>query len=232
VLKEAPFHILLIEDEAGVIATITDRLEAEGYIVHSAQDGDEGLRRALATEISLVVLDLMLPGRGGLDVCSELRRRGVQTPILMLSARGELVDKVTGLKLGADDYLAKPFAMAELVTRIEVLLRRSRPAMRSMQGFYQFGDVCVSFDQPTVMRGGQPVEVTARELDLLRYFIRNRGVVLSRFELLKQVWGYDRVPSTRTVDVHVLGLRQKLEPDPARPRLILTVSRHGYKFVA
>lgn len=230
-LTEEKCHILLIEDEAGVIATVTDRLEAEGYIVHSVQNGDEGLRRALGSDIGLIILDLMLPGRGGLEVCSELRRRGVQTPILMLSARGELVDRVTGLKLGADDYLAKPFAMAELVARLEVLLRRSQPRMRLLQGSYRFGDVHVSFDQPVVMRAGQPIELTARELDLLRYFIRNRGMVLSRFELLKQVWGYDRVPSTRTVDVHVLGLRQKLEPDPAHPALIVTVSRQGYKFI-
>jgi two-component system alkaline phosphatase synthesis response regulator PhoP len=231
VLTEEKCHILLIEDEAGVIATVTDRLEAEGHIVHSVQNGDEGLRRALGSDIGLIILDLMLPGRGGLEVCSELRRRGVQTPILMLSARGELVDRVTGLKLGADDYLAKPFAMAELVARLEVLLRRAQPRMRPLQGLYRFGDVSVSFDQPVAMRAGQPIELTARELDLLRYFIRNRGMVLSRFELLKQVWGYDRVPSTRTVDVHVLGLRQKLERDPAHPALIVTISRQGYKFV-
>lgn len=230
-LTEEKCHILLIEDEAGVIATVTDRLEAEGYIVHSVQDGDEGLRRALGSDIGLIILDLMLPGRGGLEVCSELRRRGVQTPILMLSARGELVDRVTGLKLGADDYLAKPFAMAELVARLEVLLRRAQPRMRPLQGFYRFGDVDVSFDQPEVRRAGQPIELTARELDLLRYFIRNRGIVLSRFELLKQVWGYDQVPSTRTVDVHVLGLRQKLECDPTHPTMIITISRQGYKFV-
>lgn len=230
-LTEEKYHILLIEDEQGVIATVTDRLEAEGYIVHSVRNGDEGLRRALGSGVDLIILDLMLPGRGGLEVCSELRRRGVQTPIFMLSARGELVDRVTGLKLGADDYLAKPFAMAELVARLEVLLRRAQPRMRPMQGSYRFGDVHVSFDQPEVRRAGQPIEVTARELDLLRYFIRNRGAVLSRFELLKQVWGYDRVPSTRTVDVHVLGLRQKLESDPAHPTLIITISRQGYKFV-
>jgi two-component system alkaline phosphatase synthesis response regulator PhoP len=230
-LTEEKCNILLIEDEAGVIATVTDRLEGEGYIVHSVQNGDEGLRRALGSDIGLIILDLMLPGRGGFEVCSELRRRGVQTPILMLSARGELVDRVTGLKLGADDYLAKPFAMAELVARLEVLLRRAQPRMRPLQGFYGFGDVSVSFDQPAVMRAGQPIELTARELELLRYFIRNRGMVLSRFELLKEVWGYDRVPSTRTVDVHVLGLRQKLERDPAHPTLIVTISRQGYKFV-
>jgi DNA-binding response OmpR family regulator len=144
VLTEEKCHILLIEDEAGVIATVTDRLEAEGYIVHSVQNGDEGLRRALGSDIGLIILDLMLPGRGGLEVCSELRRRGVQTPILMLSARGELVDRVTGLKLGADDYLAKPFAMAELVARLEVLLRRSQPRMRLLQGSYRYsgGGAC------------------------------------------------------------------------------------------
>jgi len=231
VLTQEKCHILFIEDEHGVISTVTDRLEAEGYIVHSVQNGDEGLRRALGNGIGLIILDLMLPGKGGLEVCSELRRRGVQTPILMLSARGELVDRVTGLKLGADDYLAKPFAMAELVARLEVLLRRAQPSLRPLQGFYRFGDVRVSFDRPEVMRAGQPVELTARELELLRYFIRNRGMILSRFELLKQVWGYDPVPSTRTVDVHVLGLRQKLERDPAHPALIVTISRQGYKFV-
>ena len=211
--------------------TLCDRLAAEGYDVVSATDGETGLLRAASEAFDLVLLDGMLPGRDGLDVCRTLRQRGVSTPILMLTARGQLVDRVVGLKLGADDYLVKPFEMAELLARIEALLRRVPPVPAHAE-VYQFGDVHIDFRKAEVTRGGIPVDVSAREFKLLKYFIEHRGATLSRDELLNEVWGYNSMPSTRTVDVHVAWLRQKIEPNPRHPQFILTVHGMGYKFSA
>jgi len=178
-----------------------------------------------------VLLDLMLPGMNGYDVCRELRQRGVQAPIIMLTARGQVVDKVVGLKLGADDYVTKPFDMAELLARIEANLRRTAGASVSSPEGYQFGDVRVDFRSAEVTRQGTAVELSAQEFRLLCYFIEHRGATLSRHKLLDEVWGYDAMPSTRTVDVHVSWLRQKVEPNPRRPSFIVTVHGLGYKFV-
>ena len=221
-------RILVVEDEPGLVLTLTDRLRNEGYEVESAGDGEQGLARAVAGRFDLVVLDVMLPKKGGFDVCRDLRRQGVSTPVLMLTARGQVADKVVGLKLGADDYVVKPFEMAELLARVEARLRRREvPAAPSR---YTFGDVQVDFRRAEVHRGGRLVELSAKELHLLRYFIEHRGATLSRQELLDRVWGYHAMPSTRTVDVHVAGLRRKLEPEPAEPRYILTAHGLGYKF--
>jgi two-component system alkaline phosphatase synthesis response regulator PhoP len=222
-------RILLVEDEPSLVLTLSDRLLAEGYKVETAGDGNTALERALAEPFDLILLDILLPGRDGLEVCRELRARGSQVPVLMLTARGQVVDRVVGLKLGADDYLTKPFEMIELLARIEALLRRSHTPM-TPTGTYDFGDVRVDFRRAEVYRDGAPVALSALEFKLLAYFIENRGALLTRDELLDKVWGYDAMPVTRTVDVHVGSLRQKLERNPSHPEYILTVHRRGYRF--
>jgi two-component system alkaline phosphatase synthesis response regulator PhoP len=225
-------RILLVEDEPGLQLTLSDRLNSEGYDVETAGDGETGYARASQEPFDLIVLDVMLPGKNGLDVCRDRRQIGVATPILMLTAKGQVSDKVVGLKLGADDYLTKPFENIELLARIEALLRRSaKSATTHDADTYEFGDVLVDFRKAEVVRDGVPVELSAREFQLLRYFVQNRGDVLSRDELLNNVWGYDAMPSTRTVDVHVAWLRQKIEANPKHPEHIRTVHGMGYKFV-
>jgi len=225
-------RILLVEDEPGLVLTLTDRLHSEGYEVESAGEGSVGLELATTEPFDLIILDLMLPDMNGFDVCRDLRQQKIQTPILMLTARAQVEDKVVGLKLGADDYLTKPFETIELMARIEALLRRSAAApVTSATGAYEFGEVRVDFPSAEVTRDGEPVELSAREFQLLSYLIEHRGVVLSRDELLNNVWGYDAMPSTRTVDVHVSWLRQKVEANPRHPQFILTVHGLGYKFV-
>jgi two-component system, OmpR family, alkaline phosphatase synthesis response regulator PhoP len=220
--------ILIVEDEAGLATTLKDRLRKEGYQVSVAKDGLSGFHLAADELFDLIVLDLMLPGQSGLMVCQKLRERGSSTPILMLTARRQLADKVAGLKTGADDYLAKPFHMAELLARIEALIRRGQTATAAAR--HQFGTVCVDLRRTEVSRDGRAVAVSAKEFQLLRYFVEHRGATLSREELLREVWGYDVTPSSRTVDVHVAWLRQKLEQDPRNPQFILTVVGLGYKF--
>ena len=225
-------RILLVEDEPGLVLTLTDRLRSEGYDVGSANDGPSGLALATRERWDVILLDVMLPGVSGFDVCRDMRQRGVTTPVVMLTARGQVVDKVLGLKLGADDYLTKPFDMMELLARIEVQLRRADAARRGAATTqYQFGDVSVDVRKTEVTRAGKPVELSAREFLLLKYFIEHREATISRDELLNEVWGYHSMPSTRTVDVHVAWLRQKIEPNPRQPQFILTVHGLGYKFV-
>ena len=226
-------RILLVEDEPGLVLTLTDRLIAEGYAVESEGDAVRGLARGSGGAFDVILLDVMLPGGSGFDVCRTLRQRGVQTPILMLTARGQVVDRVVGLKLGADDYLVKPFEMAELLARIEALLRRGvAPVANPPVGeMFRFGEVSIDFRKAEVTKSGQPIELSAREFKLLRYFVEHRGAALSRDELLNEVWGYNAMPSTRTVDVHVAWLRQKIEDNPRHPQYIHTVHGLGYKFV-
>ena len=224
-------RVLLVEDEPSLVLTLSDRLVSEGYQVETARDGEQGLSRALAGSFDIILLDVMLPGgRDGFEVCRELRSRGVEVPIVMLTARGQVVDRVVGLKLGADDYVTKPFEMIELLARIEALFRRARTPVSAPAGTYAFGDVRVDFRRAEVFRAGKPLALSALEFKLLAYFIQNRGALLTRDELLDKVWGYDAMPTTRTVDVHVATLRQKLERNPSRPELILTVHRRGYRF--
>ena len=227
-------RLLLVEDEPGLIMTLTDRLMAEGYEVESATDAPTGLETASAGAFDAILLDVMLPGGNGLDVCRTLRQRGVQTPILMLTAKGQVVDRVVGLKLGADDYLVKPFEMAELLARVEALLRRSGTASSATftGEAFRFGDISIDFRRAEVIKAGTTLDLSAREFKLLKYFIEHRGAALSRDELLNEVWGYNAMPSTRTVDVHVAWLRQKLEDNPRHPQYIITVHGLGYKFVA
>ncbi len=224
-------RVLVIEDEAGLRLTLGDRLASEGYAVDTAVDGQSGLERASAGAHDVIVLDVMLPKVNGFDVCRELRRRGVDTPILMLTARGQVVDKVVGLKLGADDYLTKPFDAIELVARLEALRRRRPSAPRPGSDAYRFGDIVVDFRKAEVTRGGAAIDLSAREFKLLRHFVDHRGETLSRDQLLSEVWGYDEMPLTRTVDVHVAGLRQKIEARPKAPEFIVTVHGLGYKFL-
>jgi two-component system alkaline phosphatase synthesis response regulator PhoP len=222
-------RLLLVEDEPGLVLTLSDRLTREGYAVETTADGESALERAAAEAFDLVLLDVMLPRLSGFDMLRELRKRGIETPVIMLTARGQMVDKIVGLKLGADDYVTKPFEMVELLARIEAKLRRA-PAVPHRAGGHQFGNIHVDFRRAEVTRDGAPLELSAREFQLLRYFIEHRGATLTRNELLNEVWGYNAMPSTRTVDVHVAWLRQKIEPNPRHPQYIVTMHGLGYKF--
>ena len=223
--------ILLVEDEAGLILTLTDRLVAEGFAVKSAADGESGLNLALSENFDLIILDVMLPRKNGYDVCRDLRQKSINTPILMLTAKGEILDKVLGLKLGADDYLTKPFEVIELLARIEALLRRSSNVNQTSPDSFRFGDVAIDFKRAEILKKNKPIELSAMEFKLLQFLIENRGELHSRDKLLDEVWGYDAMPTTRTVDVHIAWLRQKLEENPRHPQFIQTVHGLGYKFV-
>lgn len=225
-------NVLLVEDEEGLIITLTDRLHSEGFAVASAMDGAAGLSLARENSFDIIILDVMLPKKNGYDVCRDIRQLGITTPILMLTAKGETIDKVLGLKLGADDYLTKPFEMIELLARIEALLRRSPVhATEKSAKEFRFGEVAIDFKRAEVTRQSAAVDLSAMEFKLLQYLVENRGVVHSRDNLLDAVWGYDAMPSTRTVDVHIAWLRQKLEKNPRHPQFIRTVHGLGYKFV-
>jgi two-component system, OmpR family, alkaline phosphatase synthesis response regulator PhoP len=228
--NNAASKILIIEDEAGLVTTLGDRLRKHGYLVTAAGDGETGLKIALREPVDLILLDLMLPGQSGLAVCEKLKKAGSTTPILMLTARRQTKDKVTGLKAGGDDYLTKPFQMSELLARVEALLRRGGTAADTAPARHQFGSVTIDSRSTEVTRDGHAVPMSAKEFQLLRYFVEHPNVTLSREELLREVWGYGERPPTRTVDVHVAWLRQKLEPDIKNPQFILTVVGFGYKF--
>jgi two-component system alkaline phosphatase synthesis response regulator PhoP len=221
-------NILLVEDEEALRMTLSDRLRSEGYVVDFAADGEEGLNKATGLPFDLIILDVMLPHRSGFDICRDIRSAGLATPILVLTARDQTMDKVLGLKLGADDYVTKPFDTLELMARIEALLRRV-PG-RASHVVHQLGSIRMDVLGTEVTRDGKPVPLSAREFQLLRHFMEHPGVTLSRNELLHEVWGYEDGTFTRTVDVHIASLRQKLEKDPKRPELILTVPGMGYKF--
>ncbi len=224
-------RILFVDDDPGLRLALSDRFESEGYSTATASDGDEGLARAAEEAFDVVILDVMLPGKGGFDVCRELRRRGVATPVVLLSARAQVGDRVKGLKLGADDYVVKPFEIAELLARVEARMR-NRPSDEAATGSpVRFGNVEVDLQSDEVRVDGRAMTLAAKELRLLRYLVERPGATVSREELLREVWGYSATPLTRTVDVHVAWLRRKLEPNPRHPRFILTVHGLGYKFV-
>jgi len=222
-------RVLLIEDEAGLAVTLTDLLGSEGYAVEHEADGPSGQARAVNERFDLIVLDLMLPGKSGLDICRDLRAHGVAVPILMLTAKGELTDKVIGLKMGADDYLTKPFEGLELLARLEALLRRGQPTGPGGT-VHRFGEIAVDLRSAAVTRAGVTLELSAREYQLLAYFLEHRGTLLSRDRLMDEVWGYDAAVNTRTVDVTIANLRRKIEPARHRPRFIQTVHGLGYRF--
>jgi DNA-binding response OmpR family regulator len=223
-------RILIVEDEPNMVAGLRDNFEFEGYDVITAPDGVAGLERALNEAPDLVILDVMMPRMSGLDVCKQLKAKRPSVPIIMLTARGQEVDKVVGLELGADDYVTKPFSIRELLARVKAVLRRAQTLPKD-QDSYSFGDVEVNLRSYQVLRGGQRVDFSSKEFELLRHFISHPGETLSRERLLDEVWGYENFPTTRTVDAHIVRLRQKLEPIPEEPRYFLTVHGVGYKFV-
>jgi two-component system, OmpR family, alkaline phosphatase synthesis response regulator PhoP len=221
--------LLLIEDERDMLMALTDRLQSEGYIVESCRDGREGLERATRDPFDLIILDIMLPSQNGFDVCRGIRQEGMVMPILILTAKGQTIDKIVGLKIGADDYLTKPFDMYELMARVEALLRRAPSRPPGPGGAYHLGSLRVDLRRVEVLRQNRRVNLSCREFQLLSYFVEHPGAALSRGELLKEVWGFSADVFTRTVDVHVAALRQKLENDPKKPELFLTVPGLGYK---
>jgi DNA-binding response OmpR family regulator len=223
-------RILIVEDEPEMARGLRYNLEARGYDVSLAADGETGYQAALAQRPDLVVLDIMLPKQNGYEVCRALRKVEPILPVLMLTARGGEDDLVLGLKLGADDYMRKPFSVAELVARIEALLRRSTLAGRNMPRL-EFGGIVVNFERHKATKRGEPLELTPKEFEMVRYFAARAGVVVSRDALLNAVWGYTSAPNTRTVDTHIVKLRQKLEDTPSSPKHLLTVHGVGYKFV-
>lgn len=217
--------LLVVEDEPGLLMTLEDRLEAEGFVVATAKEGFDAERQALAGDIDLIILDVMLPGQSGFEICSRLRRQGLRAPILMLTALQEVDDRVEGLTLGADDYLRKPFDMKELLARVHALLRRAPAKSRCLR----IGPVEVDLVATRVLRDGEPVEMSARLFRLLAYMVEHAGETLSRDQLLNQVWGHRFAPSTRTVDVHIGWLRRVLEEDPSNPQRLVTVHGIGYR---
>jgi DNA-binding response OmpR family regulator len=222
--------ILVVEDEPNMVVGLRDNFEFEGYEVLTARDGVEGLQLALEESPDLVVLDVMMPRMSGLEVCKQLRAQRASIPIIMLTARGQEVDKVVGLELGADDYVTKPFSIRELLARVKAVLRRTSVVPKELDQ-HSFGDVEVDLRRCRVLRSGKALDVSSKEFELLKYFICHAGETLSRHQLLEDVWGYEHYPTTRTVDTHLVRLRQKLEPNPEQPQYFLTVHGTGYRFV-
>ncbi len=222
-------RILIVEDDKAILRGLVDSLKAEHFETETSSDGEEGLGFAKRRKFDLVILDVMLPGMNGFDICKQLRAEKVKTPILMLTGKGEEIDKVMGLELGADDYVTKPFSVKELIARVKALLRRQADIQTSMDEA-SFGDVYVDFKKQEATRGKTKIDLTAKEFQLLKYFVERAGEVISRDQLLDNVWGYDALPTTRTVDNYILSLRKKIEKDPASPKHLLTVYTAGYKF--
>jgi DNA-binding response OmpR family regulator len=222
--------ILIVEDQKDMVTGLVFNLEAQGHEVRAAYDGEAGLSAAERESPDLIILDIMLPKKDGFEVCRELRRKGHDVPILMLTARREEADKVLGLEIGADDYLTKPFGLSEFLARVKALLRRA-PGKDAPLENCRFGTVELDFRNYRATKDGVPVDLTQREFEMMKLFVRNRDKVISRNRFLNEIWGYDRFPTTRTVDAHIAGLRQKLEADPENPRFIVTVHGLGYKFI-
>ncbi len=221
--------VLVVEDDEAMAVALRDGFEYEGFDVTVARDGEQGLRLATERSPDLLILDVMLPKKSGFDICRHIRSKGNDVPIIMLTARGQEIDKVLGLKLGADDYVTKPFSFLELIARVEALLRRAASRGSAVDS-YAFGDVSIDFRSYETTRAGAPIELTPREYELMRFLIEHRGEVVSRNQLLDSVWGYEEMPFTRTVDMHIAKLRKKIEEHPSEPRWIVTVHRFGYKF--
>ncbi len=223
-------RILIVDDEPEMVRGLEDNFRFEGYQTLAATTGKEGLALAVREAPDLILLDIMMPEVSGWDVLRALRQKGLDVPVIMLSARGEEVDRVLGLELGADDYVTKPFSLRELLARVRAVLRRPGPRVKFEE--FAFGDVRIRLRGRQVFKAGQEVRLTRKEFDLLRYLVEHQGEVVTRDRLLDEVWGYERFPTTRTVDTHILRLRQKFEKDPERPAWILTVHGQGYRFAS
>jgi two-component system alkaline phosphatase synthesis response regulator PhoP len=223
--------ILIIEDEEDLVKGLKLNLADEGYEVDWAADGEEGLRKALEERPQLIILDIMLPKMDGLDICRELRQKNISIPIIMLTAKGEEIDKVLGLEIGADDYMTKPFSIRELLARIKAHLRREKRERKTVPDVYRFGDVEIDFTHFKVKRKDKELDLTSLEIEILKYLIAHREEVVTREALLDKIWGYEKYPTTRTIDNHILKLRKKIEGDPSHPKYILSVYGVGYRFV-
>ncbi|MBT3749804.1 MAG: response regulator transcription factor [Bacteroidetes bacterium] len=224
-------NILIIEDEEDLVKGLKINLVDEGYEVNYSLNGKEGLAIALQTKPDLILLDIMMPGMNGLDVCKELRHQKMDIPILMLTAKGEEIDKVIGLEMGADDYISKPFSIRELMARVKAHLRRESRSGETLAGVVKLEFAEIDFDHYKVIRKEEEIDLTSLEIDVLRFLIQQDGKVVSRNDLLDKIWGYEKFPTTRTIDNHILKLRKKIETDPNHPRHILTVYGGGYRFV-
>ena len=223
--------VLIIEDEEDLIKGLKLNLIDEGYEVDSALNGVEGLLKVIQETPDLIILDIMLPDKDGLEVCRELRQKNISIPIIMLTAKGEEIDKVVGLEIGADDYITKPFSVRELLARIKAQLRRAERDEKAVPQIYSFGDIEIDFAQFEVKRKGKELDLTSLEMEILKYFIAHRGEVVARDDFLDKIWGYESYPTTRTIDNHILKLRKKIEEDPSHPRYILSVYGGGYRFI-
>ncbi len=224
-------NILIIEDEEDMVRGLKMNLADEGYEVDYSLNGKEGLKKALKNKPDLILLDIMLPGMNGLEICRELRNNKIDVPILMLTAKGEEIDKVIGLELGADDYISKPFSIRELLARIKAHLRRENRGFESVPDVVHLESGIIDFGHFKVTRRNDEIDLTSLEVDVLRYLIGQNGKVVTRDDLLDKIWGYEKFPTTRTIDNHILKLRKKIEDNPNHPKHILTVYGGGYRFV-
>ena len=222
--------ILVVEDDPAISKGLIENLEQEHYKVVSADDGEKGYKMVKRENPDLIILDIMLPSKNGYEICKDLRDEKVATPIIMLTGKGEETDKVLGLELGADDYVTKPFSVRELLARVKAVLRRKFEAEHDIEE-YSFGDVYLDFKKMEATKGKKKLDLSAKEFEIMKFFIKREGQVVSRNTLLDEVWGYDIYPTTRTVDNYILSLRKKIEEKPAKPRHLLTVHTAGYKFV-
>jgi two-component system alkaline phosphatase synthesis response regulator PhoP len=223
--------ILIIEDEQDLIKGLKLNLSDEGFDVDWAVNGVDGLRKAIDQAPDLIILDIMLPEMDGLEVCRKLRQKNISTPVIMLTAKGGEIDKVVGLEIGADDYMTKPFSIRELLARIKARLRHSEREVKQVPELYSFNDIEIDFARFKIRRKGKESDLTSLETDILKYFIVHRGEVVARNDLLDKIWGYEKYPTTRTIDNHILKLRKKIEEDPSHPRYILSVYGGGYRFI-
>ncbi len=227
--KCSAVKVLIIEDERDMAEGLCNAFEKNGFEALVANDGEAGLNLALTGQADVIILDLMLPKLDGMEICKRVRTRNIQTPIIMLTARGQITDRVEGLEIGADDYVTKPFSVRELIARVRALLRRQAPGSESQQ--MRFGKVTIDLEQYVIFRGEQRFKLTAREVKLLKLLVANPHKVISRERTLNEAWGYDKCPTTRTVDTFIYRLRRKMEDDPRKPEHLLTVHGIGYRFV-
>jgi DNA-binding response OmpR family regulator len=222
--------ILIIEDDPAILQALQASFEEEHYNLISASDGLEGYEKAMQDNVDLIILDLMLPGKNGKDICNDLRKKEITTPVLILSSKQDEIDKVLLLELGADDYVTKPPSIRELLARVKALLRRSTGLSQKLNAF-TFGNITLDFKRLEAYKNSEPVKLSSKEFEVIRFFIEHEGEVVSRDQLLNEVWGYDVFPTTRTVDNLILNLRKKIEDDPANPEHLLTMHGAGYKFL-